>query len=154
MKQRKNASLRLGASPVAAMVLVAGCATGPAFVAPEVPQAGEAAIYLYRQGAIGGAAITHAVTVNGNPAGKLLNGSYLRVALPVPHNLVDLLLVGCPRLRQPLSLRAGQTAYVQAMLINKTFESGGRAYFDYGCQLAQQSEADALNSLAGLRRVD
>jgi hypothetical protein len=154
MNQRKNAFPWLGANAVAAMALVAGCATGPEFVAPEAPQAGEAAIYLYRKGAIGGSAITHAVTVNGSPAGKLLNGSYLRVALPAPHDFVDLLLVGCARLRQPLSLRVGQTAYVQAMLINKTFESGGRAYFDYGCQLAQQSEADAFNSLAGLRRAN
>lgn len=40
------------------------------------------------------------------------------------------------------------------MLINKTFASGDLAYFDYGCQLAQRSEADALYSLAGLRRAD
>lgn len=50
--------------------------------------------------------------------------------------------------------RACHLVDVQAMLINKTFASGDLAYFDYGCQLAQRSEADALYSLAGLRRAD
>jgi hypothetical protein len=40
------------------------------------------------------------------------------------------------------------------MLVSKTVFFGGRAYFDYDCQLAQRSEAEALPSLAGLRRAD
>lgn len=132
----------------------AACATGPAFVAPEPPAAGEAVVYLYRMAAIGGAAIKHPVTFNGVPSGVLLNGSYLRYTTYAGNQPISMRLERCAPLAQGLRLRDGEVAYVQARLISGSVELGGRYYFDYHCQLVRRGEAEALPVLTGLRRAE
>ena len=148
-------SLRTGTvAAIAAAAAMAACATGPAFEAPLAPQAGEAVVYLYRASAIGGSGIAHDVWLDGRAAGKLVNGSYLRIVVRGVDQFIDLRLAKCRRLAQPLLTRPGDTLYVQAQLVPGTVWFGGKAYFDFGCQLVKRSEAEAMPAITGLRRAD
>ena len=138
----------------ATLALLVGCANGPSFVEPETPAAGEAVVYLYRVAALPGAGIKHGMLLNERPVGRLLNGSYLRVAVPATAQFSDLRAAGCARLKQPLALRPAEIAYVQLALVSKTVEFGGRYYFDYGCELHRRGESDALPVITGLPRAD
>lgn len=137
-----------------ALALVAGCASGPAFMAPEQPAPGTATVYVFRASHLLGAGVKHAAALDGRPIGTLVNGSYLQASVAMASDaFADLRLAGCERLAKPLLLRAGQTYYVQASLTNKTVYLGGKAYFDYGCVLAERSPAEATPMLQGLPRA-
>ena len=138
---------------VVSLAWLTGCATGPAFVAPEAPLAERAAVYVYRQFAIGGAAISHAVTIDGAPAGVLRNGAYLR-SVAVAELPISLRVDKCAPLPNGLRVRAGEIAYVEARLISGSVEFGGRYYFDYRCELVRRTEAEALPALTALRRAE
>lgn len=153
-----------------ALMAIAGCASGPAFVAPEPPGSEfRAMIYVYRARAIPGAGVEHEVWVDAAKT-VLLNGSYQRFEVfALPPTSAAAGRDGWPgaepflgnRVASPdcgiqgvaLRLTAGQVAYVQLELVSETFELGGRYYFDYGCRFVQRSEADALPVLRGLRRA-
>ncbi len=153
-----------------ALAAIAGCASGPAFVAPEPPGAEfRAVIYVYRAQAIPGSGIRHEVWVDAAKT-VLLNGSWQRFEVfASPSTLAATGRDGWPSATSSrgtwvsspdcgiqgaaLRLTAGQVAYVQLELVNKTFELGGRYYFDYGCRFVQRSEAEALAVLPGLRRA-
>lgn len=134
--------------------VVAGCATGPAFVAPEAPNAGKVAVYVYRVSSIFGAGIKHQLLLDGRPLGTLVNGSYLRVEAPAGAQSGDLGSFGCSSPSQPLILRPGHAAYVQLTLISKTVAVGGRYLFDYGCEMLPRSEEEAVLAMKGLPRAD
>lgn len=130
---------------------LAACATGPAFVELESPRNGEAAVYVYRLSALGGAAITHTVSFDGVESGVLVNGSYLRQVTTTDHP-VRVRAGNCAPAAEELRLRAGEIAFVQAQLISGSFDLGGRHYFDYHCRLVRRTEAEALPALLQLRR--
>ncbi len=165
-------SIRCAAS-IAALI-IAGCATGPVFLAPEPPAPGfRAVVYVYRAQSIPGAGIKHEVWVDAAKT-ELLNGSYHRFevfAQPASHAVMRsagrqtwpsaesargtrVMSPNCGINGVALRLTAGQVAYVQLDLVNKSFELGGRHYFDYGCRLTQRDEAQALPVLRGLRQTN
>jgi len=146
--------MRAANSGFVAACLVSACATGPAFVAAQAPRAGHAVVVVYRQSHLLGSGIAHGVAIDRQPMGKLVNGSYLRLEVPVGEQFVDLLAQGCSRLKQPLLLRPGQTTFVQLALVNKTIAIGGRYYYDFGCELHPRSESEALPLIAGMPRAD
>lgn len=146
---RAICSAALAGLPITA--LLAGCATGPAFVAPEPPQPYRAAVYVYRTQDVLGAGVRHEDWFQAKPVGKMVNGGYMRFdAIP------GVIWVSAPDCR-PASidvvLRPETIGYVQLELVNKTVEFGGKYYFDYGCRLVQRSEAEAVTALPGLRKV-
>lgn len=155
MKSRESAP-RVSAwgTCLIAASLLSACATGPAFVAAQAPREGHAVVYVYRQSHLLGAGVKHGVAIDHRPVGTLVNGSHLRSELAVGDQFVDLLAQGCSRLAQPLLLRAGDTAFVQLALTNKTIALGGRYYYDYGCELHRRSASEALPLIAGLPRAD
>lgn len=133
---------------------LAGCASGPAFLAPQAPAPDEAVVYVYRASSILGAGISHALMLDGRPLGKLVNGSHLRVEVKTGERFASLASFECASPRQPLVLRPGKTAYVQLALIGKTIAVGGRHLFDYGCAMSLRSEDEALPILKGLPRAN
>lgn len=136
---------------IGAAALVAGCATGPAFQTIEPPQAGHAAIYLYRTSSLFGTGIKHEVALNAATRGTMVNGGYMRFEVAPGEAMVRAL--GCEPPALAIAVASGEVGYVQLQLTNKTFELGGRYYFDYGCRLVQRNEADALAVLPSLRAV-
>lgn len=134
--------------------LLAGCASGPAFVAPQAPAPDSAVLYVYRTSSILGAGIKHALMLDGRPLGKLVNGSHMRIEVKTKERIASLASFECASPKQTLVLRPGKTAYVQLALINKTVTVGGRHLFDYGCEMLLRSEDDALPVLTGLPRAD
>lgn len=134
-----------------AMALL-GCASGRAFVAPEAPGGGAAAVYVYRATGVPGAGVTHELRVGGLPVGVMVNGGYMRVEVPAAE--VAVTAPAClASSSTSVRVAPGSVAYVQLKLINKSVEFGGRHYFDYGCRLVQRSAAEALAVLPGLRRA-
>jgi hypothetical protein len=135
-------------------IVSAGCATGPAFVAPEPSTSGRAVVYVYRAQSILGAGVKPEIWIDARRVGVMVNGGYKR--FEVTPGAIWATSVSAPDCRPP-SIKvvpaAGTVAYVQVELINRTFELGGRHYFDYGCRLAARSEAEALTVLPGLRLV-
>lgn len=136
--------------PALAAALAAGCASGPAFVGPEAPAVGRAAIYVYRSGSLFGAGVQPRVSVGTHRMHAMRNAGYLRANV-APVNMV-VYSPDCSPMSTTLTLTPGATAYVQLELVNKTVELGGRYYFDYGCRIVERSEAEALPVLRGLRR--
>ncbi|MBE7416236.1 MAG: hypothetical protein HS128_00585 [Ideonella sp.] len=140
--------------PCAALALLAGCASGPVFVAPEASTDGSAALYLYRASSLLGAGTKQEIRVAARPLGTMLNGSWLRVELDASPRTTYAEAPDCwpPIIWVPL--RHGLTTYVQVQLVNRTVEYGGRQYFDYGCRLVQRAADEALPVLRGLRRAN
>ena len=62
--------------------VLAGCAIGPAFVAPEAPPPGLARIYVYRPFGIVGAFGRYALIHQGKHIGKITNAGYLSFTPP------------------------------------------------------------------------
>lgn len=131
--------------------VAAGCATGPAFVAPEPPRAGRAVVYIYRSSSMFGAGVKPQVWVAGRPVGTMLSGGYLRVE--VASGPTEIVSPNCGPIGMPVAFEAGSVAYMQLELVNKTVDFGGRYYFDYGCRLVQRGETEALAVLRSLRRA-
>ena len=142
------------ATLLAMATALAGCASGPAFVAPQAPAPDAAVIYVYRGSSIFGAGIKHALMLDGRPLGKLVNGSHLRIEVKTGERFASLASFECASPRQPLVVRPGKTAYVQLALISKTVAVGGRHLFDYGCAMSLRSEDEALPILKGLARAE
>lgn len=142
--------MRPAALALAATALL-GCASGPAFVAPEAPRAGAAAVYVYRTTGLLGAGVKHELRVGGLPVGVVVNGGYVRVEVPAGEVVVK--APACLASSTRVRVEPGAVAYVQLELINKTVEFGGRYYYDFGCRLVQRSADAALAVLPGLRRA-
>jgi len=66
--------LRLGS--FAAMLCVAGCATGPQFAPVDKVPDGKAVIYVYRMFNVGGVASSHRIFANGELVADFGNASY------------------------------------------------------------------------------
>lgn len=127
----------------------AGCATGPAFERPEPSASGRAVVYVYRAQSILGAGVKLEIWIDARKVGAMLNGGYQRLEV-----MPGAILVSAPDCRPTtttITPAAGAVAYVQVELTNRTFELGGRHYFDYGCRLVVRTEAEALAVLPGLR---
>jgi hypothetical protein len=129
----------------------AGCATGPAFVAPEPPGPGLALVYVYREGSVFGSGVNPQVWVGTRLVGPLPNGGFKRVEVVPAETLI--LSPSCQPASITLTPATGSSTYVQLELVNKTVDFGGRYYFDYGCRFVQRSEAEALPVLRGLRTI-
>ena len=73
-----------------AAILLTACATaGPKFAGLAAPVPGQGDIYIYRASSAYAIAQSFEVTVDGRPAGKLVNASYLHLRLPPgPHTVV------------------------------------------------------------------
>jgi hypothetical protein len=131
----------------------AGCATGPAFVAPEPSTSGSAVVYVYRAQSIFGAGVKPEIWIDARQVGAMVSGGYKR--FEVMPGAIGATRVSSPDDCRPTSITvtpaAEAVAYVQVELTNRTFELGGRHYFDYGCRLAVRTEAEALAVLPGLR---
>jgi hypothetical protein len=149
---RRLAALQLRWMATALVIAaLAGCATGPAFVAPEPPSAGRAVVYVYRESSVFGAGVKPQVWVGTRLVGPVLSGGFTRVELLPDETLI--LSPSCQPASITLTTAAGHSAYVQVELVNKTADFGGRYYFDYGCRFVQRSEAEALPALRGLRKI-
>lgn len=128
---------------------VTSCANGPAFVAPDAPSPGRAVVYVYRASSVLGAGVQPEVWVGARPIGAMVNGSYVRAEVVPTTTLVS--SPDCRPVGLNVALQPDATAFFQLELTNKSFELGGRHYFDYGCRIVQRSQADALAQLRGLR---
>jgi len=73
---------QFGAALCAALI-IAGCASGPAYRAETAPAADRALVYIYTSQAMPLWMRTAAIAINGKSIGNLPNGSYLSVELPV-----------------------------------------------------------------------
>lgn len=149
MNTSRRPSLRVAAS--AALAALFGCASGPVFQSVEPPQAGYAAIYVYRTSSLFGAAIEHEVALSATSRSAMVNGGYVRFEVQPGEAMVR--ARGCEPAGLAVPLAQGEVGYVQLLLTNKTFELSGRHYFDYGCRLVRRSEVEALALLPGLRGV-
>jgi hypothetical protein len=128
---------------------MAGCATGPAFVAPEPPSAGRAVVYVYRANSLPGAGVKPELWIGASPIGAMLNGSYVRAEVLPISTLVS--SPDCRPVGLNVALQPGATAFFQLELTNKSFELAGKHYFDYGCRIVQRSKTEALDQMRGLR---
>lgn len=132
------------------LALLAGCATGPAFVAPQ-PAALESVVVLYRPFALHGAAVTRRVQFGGLPAGELRNASYLNLIYRGKGAALGLAVSGCkPSLE--LLMMPGRITYVRAETVPTMLMLGGKAYADHRCVLDTRDAAEAMVEASGLRR--
>lgn len=158
MQQQGDGSGGLRAARMGALLcpvlLVSACASGPAFTAIEPARDGEALVYLYREAGIRAAAASFDVRLDGQSAGALKNGAFLRLVHRGGPGFVGLQASGCEPLKRGLALRPGDIAFVQAEIVQGTQSVGGQAAFLNGCRLVRRSEAEALPVLRGLRRSD
>lgn len=123
-------------------------ASGPAFSAASMPNAGECGIYLYRRGAIAAYGQKFTVLVDGRQAGFLANASYLHLPLTPGSHLLQIAPGG---IASPSSLR-----------INAA--TGARQFYEFvfptglamrpsfpGAAIEARTEPEALARLNGLR---
>lgn len=139
---------------LAVALLLSACASGPAFMAVEPARDGEAIVYLYRESGIRAAASSFDVALDGQPAGELKNGAFLRLVYRGAPGLIGLQAKGCEPLKRGLALRPGDIAFVQAEIVHGMQSVGGQAGFLNSCRLVRRSEAEALPVLRSLRRSD
>ena len=143
--------LAIGVSSV-----LAGCASGPAFQAPEEPQPGSAQLYVYRPTRFVGGVNVHQVKIDARAdALRLPNGSWQRVQLtPGTHTVAisDYLgIMHCRPLLQ-VQLQAGQTAYVENVVELASYTAAGNVGFsNLACSTVVRSADQALKDLSGLR---
>src|SRR5213076_1855536 len=126
-------------------------------VATESPKPGQAAVYVYRSPALGGAALNYPVAIQGQRVGAIRVASYLRGEVPAEAtpSRVQIQGQGCLSPTAPVLVTTGQTAYVEAVVEMSQLSSGGTYLVpDYRCRLVQRPEAAALGALSGLRRAD
>lgn len=126
-----------------------GCATGPAFKAPEPAPVDRAQLYVYRPMMIYGGGVVHKITIDGKAETlSLPNASWQRVLLTPGAHTVSIKdyfnLMPCGGLG--VELAAGQTAYVANLV--KTTQGLGTIYV--WCTMVGKSEAEALKDMAGL----
>jgi hypothetical protein len=117
---------RLGLIALLAMLFLAGCATGPAFVAAPPPPKDKALIYVYRQGGFRpGAAGTHHLMLNHKQLTILRHGGYFPALAepgPVALGLVDVRPFRTDSVNGPeavsttFTAEAGKTYYVKFLL--------------------------------------
>lgn len=132
----------------------AGCATGPAFVAPEPSTSGRAVVYVYRAQSVFGVGVKPELWIDARPVGAMLSGGYMRFeVMPGAMWATRVSSPDCRSTTATVIPPATSVAYVQVELTHRSFELGGRHYFDYGCRLVARSEAEALAVLPGLRLV-
>ena len=106
----------------------AGCATGPAFVAPEPSLSGSAVVYLYRAQSIFGAGVKPEIWIDARQVGAMLNGGYKRFEVMPGATRVS--APDCRPTTATVTPAAADVAYVQIELTNRTFELGGRLRID------------------------
>jgi hypothetical protein len=148
MTMRKRFVLSASAATLA---IAAGCATGPAFKAPEPAPADRAQLYIYRPMVLAGGGTVHKVTVDGKADTlSLPNASWQRVVLaPGVHTVAIKDYFGAmPCAPQPLvvTLEAGSTAYVANVV--KTTQGIGTLFI--GCTTERRASDSALKDLVGL----
>lgn len=161
-----NRNMNLGLSALVVSFLIStGCASGPAFVAPEPASSDQAQVYVYRQSKVLGGAATHWVAVDGaaNPP-WLANGAYLHFRLnPGRHTITmtrrfEPLRCGSDPLM--LDLKPGQTVYVEADVDGRASGAYPNAagspitIMQWSCGMTPRNESDALPAITGLKRMD
>jgi hypothetical protein len=128
--------------------LLGGCATGPAFKAPEAAPSELAQIYVFRPFNLHNAYISNKLTVDGSPKTlSLPNASWRRlVVTPGRHTLEVENYLGSIRCGgTAITVSAGQTAYV----VNDIRVYGGTSLI-FQCFVEQRSEELALKEITGL----
>ena len=131
----------LKASLAVAVLILSGCATGPAFKKVEQVPPGKALIYVYRPAAHGAAIVPGLVFNQLNSVGLTAWGYYPHYANP---GKVTIAAIATGRSHIDLDARAGETYYVRA----------GTNFMGMGTTFVQQvPEAEALPELAGCKRI-
>ncbi len=140
-------------SGILSAVFLAACASGPAFVALEAPAADRAAIYVYRDFALGGAAIGYPVSLNGQSVGTLAVNSFVRAETDPQATRATVSGPACVS-PQTIAITPGESVFVEAVVEMSSLRSAsGYMSPDYRCRLVQRSQAEALKSLSGLKRA-
>ena len=143
----RQAARRIAA--IACAAALAGCATGPAFKAPEAAPAQQAQLYVYRTFGVYGGGVSHKITIDGKAETlSMPNGSWQRVLLaPGAHTVAIkdyFSTMDCGSLG--ISMAPGQTVYVADAV--KTTQGLGALYVS--CGVVQKPEAEALKDMVGL----
>jgi hypothetical protein len=138
---------------MAVATALAACASGPPFTGVVPAQPDQTVVYFYRSAGIMGAAIEHELVVDGKPAGRLVNGSYLRVALPAPSLTDDFMRIhvgNCDRMRQTPIRRGGSTYFVKVEVNNNTVTVGQQIRYGVTCDVLLRTQEQALPEMASL----
>ena len=126
-----------------------GCATGPAFKAPESAPADRAQLYVYRPLVMAGGGVAHKITIDGSAETlSLPNASWQRVLLAAGTHTVSIKdyfnIMPCGGVS--IDLAQGQTAYLANVV--KTTQGLGALYV--GCGVIEKPEEEALKDMVGL----
>jgi hypothetical protein len=142
-------ALTLGALASAALLTACATASGPQFSTLEPVPSGQAQLYLYRKAALYASGAAYDVAVDGKPAGKLFNASYLVLALAPGERTVSI----------------DERGFTSVKTVKVPAEAGKRYFVEYdsskglilGLGLlsgsAVKSEAEAMADLKELKRA-